>query len=348
MYATFKNTRVWLGLAISAAALYFAVRGVAWDDLVAELGKAHYRWLAPGAALILLGQVTRACRWRVLFGDGPRPSLRDAFAILSVGYLVSGIFPLRLGDPVRAWLVDARTAARGPEALATVLVERAVDLLTVLVFLALLVPQPAARLLGGQLGPGPWADPANVRALTFGAVGLVYLGMAAVSILGGRAGRLAAAGLAGAGVSSAAAHRVGIAVAGFASGFGALRRPRVLLETAAWSLLIWWLGGIEYWVIMWAFDLEVPYNVAVFVLCGTAIFAILPSSPGYVGVFHTAVIVTLAIIADVPKDVALSYAIVLHGLVMVVLIGMGLVGLRMIGLSRRALGARLGGAMAEA
>ncbi|MCE7939822.1 MAG: hypothetical protein DYG90_14840 [Chloroflexi bacterium CFX6] len=137
-------------------------------------------------------------------------------------------------------------------------------------------------------------------------------------------------------------------MAGFAAGVGALAHPRAALSAAAWSLVVWVLGGLEYWVCLWAFHLDLSFAAAVFVLCGTAIFAILPSSPGYVGLFHTAVIVTLGMHAGVPKDAALSYAIVLHGVIMVVLIGLGLVGLRMMALAPREIEARLGGAVAEA
>ncbi len=346
MRSTARNPRFWLGMGISVAALYFAVRGVDWRALFASLVEADYAWLIPAAAMIVLGQVARAIRWQVLFGDSPRPGGRDAFAILSVGYLVSGVFPLRLGDPVRAWLVGAYTPASGTVAFGTVMVERAVDLLTVLVLLAVLVPTHASRLLHGQLGAGPWSEPANLGAMTLGLVGLVYLGFVVMSRLGARAGRVTADLLARVGVSEARAERLGSGVAGFAAGFGMLRRPRYAAQTAVWCVLIWLIGGLQCWLVMFAFHLNLSFAAAVFVLCGTAIFAILPSSPGYIGVFHLAVKLTLAIIAGIPPAVAVSYAIVLHGLTIAVLVALGLVGLRMLGLSSRELEAHLGEAEA--
>ena len=73
----------------------------------------------------------------------------------------------------------------------------------------------------------------------------------------------------------------------------------------------------------------------------------LPSSPGYVGVFHSAVVLSLGRFAGIPKEVALAYAIVLHGLTIVILIGLGVVSLWLIGLSRRELGRHLRGAASE-
>lgn len=343
MSALLRNPRAWLGLGISAVALYFALRGVDWATLAEELGRADYAWLLPAAAAIVLGQGARAARWRFLFGAHPRPSLRDAFAILSIGYLVSAVFPLRLGDPVRAWLVETRTPADGAVALATVLVERVVDLLTILVLLAVIVPEPAARLLGQQLGPGPWSRPSTLLGLTLAAVALVYAGMLLASFFGPRLGRGLARGLEALGLSRSRARRLGTAAAAFATGLGALRRRRSAGLTAGASVGVWLIGALGYWLVARAFALELSYGGAVFVMCATAVFAILPSSPGYVGVFHSAVILALAIFARVPKEVALSYAIVLHGLTIVVLLGLGMVGLRMVGLSRHGLQEHLQG-----
>ncbi len=348
MRPALHSPRFWFGIVLSVAALAWAVRGVAWADLLAELSTADYGWLIPTAILVLLGQLARAARWRILFGDGPRPSLRDAFAILSIGYLVSAVFPLRLGDPVRAWLADTHTPARGSEAFGTVMVERAIDLLTVLALLAAIVPGPAARLLQDQLGPGPWSNPARLAWIAIAAVAAVYVALFAASRAGARVGRAVSALLEGVGASPRFARGIGASVAGFAAGVGVLGRPRAAAAASAWSLVVWVLGGIEYWVCLKAFHLDLSFAAAVFVLCGTAVFAILPSSPGYVGLFHTAVIVTLGIFADVPKDAALSYAIVLHGVIMVVLIALGLVGLRMMALAPRDLEARLGGAAVDA
>lgn len=341
MHAALRNTRFWFGLLVSIAAVWFAVRGVAWSDVVAELRGADYIWLVPAGLMVLAGQVGRAARWQVLFGDRPRPSLSDSFAILSIGYLVSTVFPLRLGDPIRAWLVDTRTPARGSEAFGTIMVERAIDLLTVLALVAVIVPEPGARFLEGHLGPGPWSAPGRLGVIAAAVVALVYAAMMAVSWLGGRAGRLVAGGLEAVGVSMGAARAVGTAVAGFAVGLGTLRQPRTAALTVGWSLAIWLIGGLETWFALWAFHLDLPFAAAVFVLCGTAIFAILPSSPGYVGVFHSAAIVTLALFAAVPKDVALSFAIVLHAVVTVVLIALGALGLKMLDLAPGMLSRRL-------
>jgi uncharacterized protein (TIRG00374 family) len=346
MKALLRNRRVWLGLAVSAVALYFALRGIAWADIRRALASASYTWLIPAIGVIVVGQVARAIRWQVLFGDGPRPDLRSAFAILSVGYLVSAVFPLRLGDVVRAWLVETRTPAGGFEAFATILVERALDLLVVLILLTVWVPTPAARFLGGQLGPGLWADAGSLRLAALAVVVAVYLAMIGLALIGPRLGRRIRRLLVRCRVPDPVAEAVAVATTRFAAGFAPLRQPRTAALALAWSLGVWWVGGVGYWLMMRAFHLDLPFSAAVFAMCATALLAILPSSPGYVGVFHWGIRLALAIYGAVPAAVAISYALVLHGVTILVLIALGLLGMWLLGLSRRQLDVGMG-AMGE-
>jgi uncharacterized membrane protein YbhN (UPF0104 family) len=342
LHLDIRNPRIWLGVAVSVAALYLALKGVSWRDLRAHLLGADYIWLLPALGVVVLGQAARAIRWRVLFGNGPKPGFEQALAILSVGYLVSAVFQLRLGDPVRAWLVQTRAQGGGYEAFATVMVERVIDLLTLITLLAVAVPRPAARLLGDQLGPGPWSDPGRLSLLALGVVAAAYAGIVAFSFAGARVGRLFPRPLRRLGLSAVAADAVGGAVARFAAGFAPLRRPRIAMTAMGWSLIVWCLGALSYWLIMAAFRLHLPFTAALFAMCGTGLFAILPSSPGYAGVFHLGIRIALGIVApQVPVAAVEAYAIVLHGVTILLLIVLGLIGMARLGLTRDELGRRV-------
>jgi glycosyltransferase 2 family protein len=336
-----RNRRVWLGLGVSVAAILYVVRGISWDELVHALESADYLWLVPLVLAVLTGQLARAGRWRALFGTMPRPSYVQALDILNIGYLVSAVFPLRLGDPVRAWLADSRTDAAGAESFATVMAERAIDLVSLATLMVGVAPRPAADLLGDSLGPGPWADPGNVRVIALALVGVVYAAMLAVSALGPRAGRTTDAALVRLGVPEVMAGRLGVAVAAFAAGFAPLRAPRAMVRIVAWTGAVWLFSSLATWMAMIAFDLRLPLSAAVFALGATGMFAILPSSPGYAGVFHAAMVIALGVFAGVPAESALACAIVLHAVTQIVLVALGIASLGHLGVSRAELAAHL-------
>lgn len=321
-------------MAVSVLALLLAVRGVSWSNMRSELAGAQYGWLLPTAVVIVAGQLIRAARWQAMFGKGPRPGLRPAFAILSVGYLVNILLPLRTGDLVRAWLVGASTPAGTTEALATVMLERVVDLITIVGLVAIMVPGATAALLSTVLGAGPWSSPEAVRLLSVLAVVALYVALVVLAWLDRPVRRAVVRVVDGLGGGPDRAAGADAIVGRFLAAVGVLRQPRAAAAVAGWSIAIWLLGGLQYWFILKAFHLPLSFAVAMFVLGATALWAVLPSSPGYLGVFHHAVRVSLPAIAPaVAADTALSYAVVLHGWTMAVLFALGVVGLLMVGMS---------------
>jgi hypothetical protein len=120
----------------------------------------------------------------------------------------------------------------------------------------------------------------------------------------------------------------------FLMALGGLKRPRTAAKVAAWSVAVWLLGGLQFWLVMNAFGLGQSFAVAMFALGATALWAILPSSPGYLGVFHHAIRVALPFIAPaVTAGQALSFAVVLHAMGILLLVVLGAVGLVMLGAS---------------
>jgi uncharacterized protein (TIRG00374 family) len=348
MRDSLRRRRTWIGIAVSLIALWYAASGVDWRSFVAILQDGDYIWLLPAALAVVLGQFLRAARWRQLFATASRPGFRDTFAVLCVGYLVSTVFPLRLGDPFRAWAIERQSDASLVEALATIAVERARDLLTIFLLLAVLASEPEARLLHSRFGAGPWAQPDTLRWLTAGLVLLAYLALVVSAALGRRLGEMTAGLLQGIGIAQAPSERLAGIVASFAEALRPLRKPGRALAALGWSVLVWSVGALSYWLVLFTFDIRLPFAAAVFVMGCVAFAAILPSTPGYAGVFHAAVVFGLVLVADVSKDQAFSYAIIEHGLTMGVLVLMGPIGLRMLGLGRRELDegvARSGGAL---
>lgn len=309
-----RGFRPLLGLVVSAGALWFALRGVDLREVARALGAARPAPVVAAVILTAAIQVVRAERWRGLFGDGPRPGRRDAFWIVSFAYLVSTLLPLRAGDPARAWLAWRRAGAGMAEALATVVAERILDLGAILALMAFATPGPLAALLGDRLGPGPWASAAVLRAGIAGALALGYGAAVAVAAHADATRRALGPSLAG---------RV---AARFVNGFAPLARPRVAAAAALWSLTLWLLGAASYWLVMRALGIEVPVTVAVVTLGVTAVFAVVPSSPGYVGVFEAAVRVALEGMTDLGPATIASYAVLLHGMTLATLLALGLAG----------------------
>jgi hypothetical protein len=301
-----KSWRFWIGLVISVVCLVLAFQGIQLDKLWDALVGMNYAWLAIGILIWLISYVGRVYRWQLLFAPQKLRWLK-VFDALSIGYFLSNILPGRVGDLVRAFLIGQMEGVSKARSLSTVVVERLMDGLTVVFFFGLtgfFVPTIPNEARQGALG---------VAAMgVVGIAGLLFLTFQ--KELGMRwLHRLAS--------PFPFLQRPGLwhALESLIDGFAVLRSPRPVFGVIVWSLYAWITGGLVYWVVMFATGLTDPAGVALplsaafLVMTVTSLVVVVPSSPGYLGVFHATAVFVLTTIYGVDKTTALSYAVVVHG-----------------------------------
>ncbi|MCS7003632.1 MAG: flippase-like domain-containing protein, partial [Dehalococcoidia bacterium] len=127
-----------IGAVVSAVALWLALRGVQWAEVVASFHEANYGYVAAATALFGGVLALRTLRWRALFAGPSRPRLVSLFAALNIGYLVNNVLPLQVGEVARSYVVSDREGAPFARVLASIVVERLLDVVTLLVALAAL------------------------------------------------------------------------------------------------------------------------------------------------------------------------------------------------------------------
>ena len=293
-----KHWRVWVGIAVSLASLYWAARGVDFRSLAEALGRVRYVRLVAALAVFVLGQVARAYRWRLLLYPLEGLRLSRLFNVLNIGAMVNNVSPFRLGDVLKAYLCAELEQLSAARALSTVGVERIADTLTIVFLLVLLIPSISlpATLAGPTVGVGVVAVVA-VLVLLFVAAHREQ----SLALFDRLLQRYRFRG------SEWLRGMVNSAVDGLAC----LGSPRTAAGVLAWSAVIWVGAALQFHLVMWAADLTLPFAAALTALCLTSLGMVVPSSPGYVGVFESLTIVALSLF-DVGRDVALSYALVLH------------------------------------
>ncbi len=332
-----KKARFWIGILISIIALAFAFRQVDFAQVLAALRGINYWLLAASLAPILLALPLRGVRWRLLFY--PRKGLRlvNLVAVINIGYLLSNIFPARLGDVARAYLIGDTEKVSRASAFSTVVAERVLDTLCAVggVFIALaFAPLPNTVVRSGLVVGGialaavavfvvivrrkEWSlrlVDSILRAVHWPnheTMSRFWRTLAQRTRLG-FLGRLPWADRAD----------LGRMAGSLIDGFSGITTARLGVPLLLWSVLIWALISACYWIILLAFDPGQPYVAGVAVAAITALGMTIPSSPGYIGVFHYLALQTLVLLG-VTEDVALGYALVAHAWVYVVLSLLGL------------------------
>jgi glycosyltransferase 2 family protein len=302
----------WLvGTAISVALLYLAARGVSgegidWHNTWQTIIGADLLMLGLALCAVILATWLKAVRWRLMFYPHHRRLHIGAFfTIFLIGQVVNAVIPARLGEVARALLIGERERVSKAQALWTAVVEKVLDTLTLLVFLAALslwVPLP------------PWLQQARWTLSVSIAILIAALIVAAryrerfLGWLERWVGRRQASGRA----SAWTAHLVTLTRAVLDS-LLLMRQPRLFGGLALWSVLAFLAAAWANWLTGRALGIEVSYGAGLLVLAVLQISAVvpIPTSPGRIGLFHYLCVLALAIF-NVPGDQALSYGLVLH------------------------------------
>lgn len=301
-----------LEVAISLGFLILALRGIRLAELWEALRHANYIWLAPGVVVTVALLYLKGWRWQLLFRPEYRLRFRAVFTAMCAGYLASNVLPGRAGELVRLVLLVSDERVGAARTLSTIVVERLLDILSMLVILVLLLPfvqLPQDMTRGAQA--------LGVLALV-GATAMLVLSFWKERVLGWAHVILSRVRfLDKPGIYAALGHLI--------DGFAALRgRMGVFLFG---NSLLGWVGVIGMaWSAGQAVHLRAPVTAVVFAVVVTTLGMLLPSTPGYIGVFHYLVTVALAPFG-VAKEQALTFALVWHSVNYLTLTFSGVVAL---------------------
>ena len=264
----------------------------------------------PALVALAVAIFIRALRWRFLFAPETRPSVRAVTAALLLGYLFNNILPARAGEVARVVALHQRARTSRAETTATVVIERAFDVLSLFVLLLVALP---------WLPPTSWFGAAAV----LGAVLAVALGAAilVLAVYGDRPIRRTLRPLGR--FPFISDDRVERAARNITQGFASIRRFRLGMAAFLWTTLSWLVMAISFWFVMLGFHLDLSPVAGLLVVIAIGLAMILPSAPAAVGVFEAATLVALTAYG-VGHSSALSYALVLHALNFVPFVAVGL------------------------
>jgi uncharacterized protein (TIRG00374 family) len=271
-------------------------------------------------------------RWQYLLAPIGPTRFRTAFRTTIIGFAALSLLPARVGDLLRPYLLARQEGLSPPATFATVVAERVLDLMAVLVMLGVFV----------------WltADPAALPAAPFALVKMsaLVLGPATVAMIAvmwmlathpERVGTIVMA------VARVLPHRTAEWLAGvarvFSSGFAASRSPRNFLLAVLWSFAVWFAIATEAWLVTRAFGMSLPFTGS-FLIQALLVLGVAVPTPAGVGSYHWAYRYGMTTFFGASESQAVAAAIVLHvisflpvvlgGILFMVQDGLSLGGLR--------------------
>jgi len=293
-----KKIYIIFGFAISIVCLYFAFKGIQWDQVATTFVRANLFNLTLSVLFQLLSLGMAGFRWKTVV-NLPEVSWSSTSASMMVGLMVNNIFPGRIGELVRPIMLGQEVKRSRSFLFATVVIDRLSDLL-VLVILALLsfIMFPSFS----------WA-----REIALIGGGILLLAFFLIGIFSYSKIGLKLEGIVHQFVPGRFYEKVIDNLKKFRLGF---RTIQSVWRGAAIFGLSWFVWGAWFLCLYYAlnaFELTLPFWGMILLLAVLNLGGLVPSSPGYAGTYHLLGILVLSAFG-IKKEDALSFILVFHAL----------------------------------
>jgi glycosyltransferase 2 family protein len=304
-----SHLRTLIVLALAAALLGLVLYNVDLSGVAREIAHARYDWLTLSLLTMFANLVIRAWRWQYLLEPLGPTSFGNAFRATAVGFAATSILPARAGEVIRPYFLARHERMSATAAFATVILERVLDMLTVLVLLAAYVfffrPELAATN-AVAFEAVKWAG-ATAAVAAMAALVVFFVLAGDPARLGKTLSRLEQV------LPSTLAGLLARVAEKFATGLGVVRRPSRLLVALILSLPLWLSIATGIWTAARAFHLAIPFTGS-FLVVALLVVGVAVPTPGAVGGFHEAFKIAATTFFGASDDAAVGAAIVLHAL----------------------------------
>ncbi|KAF0814768.1 hypothetical protein IGB42_00823 [Andreprevotia sp. IGB-42] len=295
--------RLIVGAALAVVFCWLIARNLEWGSLYQTLAAARSGWIGMALLAFAVGYACRISRWHAMLRhDAPQLTRMACAGPFLASFAANNVLPFRAGDVMRAFAFNRRLGTTSGTVLATLFVERLLDLLMVIVMLG-------GALLAFQL-----------NAATFARFGAGFLFAAALVILTVLLFPQSFAPLVRWGIKSISrfAPAIGARLLQEADkGLGTLAqlaRGTTMLKLLGWSLAAWLAEGGLFYCAALALPAIVTPALAWLALPVGTLATLIPSTPGYVGTFDFPVRLAMTALHTNSVAAATAFALLVHAL----------------------------------
>ena len=135
-----KYLKLTIATILSFTGIYIAFLDTNIENLFNEFKNVNYLGLIISTLLLIFSCLIRAYRWQILINPLENISINKIFSSTMIGYFGNGLLAFRLGELLKAYSVSKNSKIDTAQAFGTVIIERFLDLLMVLLLFIVVIP----------------------------------------------------------------------------------------------------------------------------------------------------------------------------------------------------------------
>ncbi len=326
-----KKKRFYIGLAVTLICLYFVFRGIDFNELLNILKKTNLLILGLTVVIYIFGYYIRAIRWHYILKHIKEFKALELFPYLVMGFMFNNILPARAGEFIRAYITGEKKRISKSSTFASIIIERVFDGLIMIFYFILgylsfnivqhQVKTPISFELFGK------TMTIKEAVMVFAIAGsLIFIGIFVVSLLLLFKKEPTVNFL----------HSIMKKIPGklsekflklidtFIEGLGVLRNKKDLIIVFLYTFFAWTVEVFTYYLMAYAIKIEINFFVVCLIMAVSNFAIMAPSTSGGVGPFEFFGVGVMLIFAYT-KEVAVSYIILIHSMILLPIIFLGII-----------------------
>lgn len=303
-----KGLNILVGILISIFLLYIVFRKIPLAQVVNYIISAQKIYVIAALVLGLLLLLLRSYRWKLMVEEYKNFGILNFFESTVLGLFFNTVLPFRVGDIIQGVMISKKTNIAKSTTLATVVMERFVDLFPPIIFIIIgsffiTLPKEISIVL-------------SIVVLSTLVLCLIFLRKVGPYVINWVENLKFTSGVIG-------------KIVNFLKNFFLvvinMKMSTMLFKVMPLTLILWSGYSIGMFLICLALGIKLPSIFAGFLIQAiTALSVTIPSSPGYVGTWEFMSIIALSIF-KVDRTKSVSFGLLSHILGMIPVVVFGIV-----------------------
>jgi glycosyltransferase 2 family protein len=269
-----KYARLVLGFVLALFFLWLVLRQLNIEQLKTAFLSANLAYISVAIVIFYIGYACRIQRWKIMLTqENPRLTWSNCAGPLMASVAANNVLPFRAGDFLRVFGFNKRLSISAATSLATLFVERLLDLLMVVGFLGLflayfgLESSPVVGVGGSVLLMAGLAIlilllfPAFFRPIAFWICNYISMIYPTLGV------------------------RIRVETEKIFSALINTSKGLTMVKLITWSLLAWLFEGFVFWLVALSLPSVTDPMASWLALSIGTLATVIPSTPGYVGTF---------------------------------------------------------------
>lgn len=294
-----KTIKLVLITLISLVGLFLAFKGEDLNLVVSELKKVKKNGLYIASIILIFSCYVRAVRWKILIEPIGSIPISKSLSATMIGYFGNGVLVFRLGELLKAYSISKDSDIKTSHLIGTVILERAIDLLIVLLIFFISLPWFPKATFNIRL------NNFNVVALILSATTILFFLFYNRDTIGRKILYL---------INKFREKDIIKFFIDIFYGLISIKKSPNLKKIILYSITLWIIYLFITFIIIYSCNIDLDFfNVCLLFALGSLALGI-PALPGSLGTYDAAVKYLLVVVFNISSYEALNYVIVSHAI----------------------------------